>query len=72
LRLVLVMNGDPTRQARKEAKARDIQLVDGAALWQLLAATSCTAAEVEAMAARRLGTMRDVQAAIDMAARTSV
>jgi hypothetical protein len=62
-------NGDLTRQARREAKARDIRLVDGAELWQLLDATPCTAAEVEAMAARRLASMRDVQAAIDMAIR---
>jgi hypothetical protein len=69
LRPVLVTNGELTRRARREAKARDIEVVDGAALQQLLDATPCTAAEVEAMAAQRLASMRDVQAAIDMAAR---
>jgi restriction endonuclease Mrr len=69
LRPILVTNGDLTRQARGEGQARGIQLVDGAELWQLLDATPCTAAEVEAMAARRLASMRDVQAAIDKAGR---
>jgi arylsulfatase A-like enzyme len=50
------------------AKIRDIQFVDGTELWRLLDATPCTAAEVEAMAARRLASMRDVQAALDAAA----
>lgn len=68
LRPVLATNGDLTRRARKEAKARDIQLIDGSQLLRLLAETPCTAAEVEAMEARRLASMRDVQAAIELAA----
>ncbi|MBI4517857.1 MAG: hypothetical protein HY699_18780 [Deltaproteobacteria bacterium] len=68
MRPVLVTNGDLTRGARREARTRDIQVVDGADLWKLLDATPCTAAEVEATAARRLASMRDVQAAIDAAA----
>ena len=70
LRPVLVTNGELTRRIRREAKARDIHLVDGAELLRLLDITPCTAAEVEAMTAGRLATMRDVQAAIDAAART--
>jgi HJR/Mrr/RecB family endonuclease len=66
---VLVTNGELTRRARREARARDIELVDGGDLWKLLDATPCTAAEVEAMAARRLASMRDVQAAIDSMSR---
>jgi SNF2-related domain/Helicase conserved C-terminal domain/Restriction endonuclease len=72
LRPVLVTNGNLTRSTRREAKARDIQLADGPDLWTLLNATPCTAAEVEAMTARRLATMRDVQAAIDLLARTAL
>jgi len=66
---VLVTDGALTRCTRKEVKAPDIQPVDGTDLRRSLNATPCTATEVEAMAARRLATMRDVQAAIDAASR---
>jgi Holliday junction resolvase len=65
LRPLLVTNGQLTRRTRRDGMARDIQMADGADLWKLLDATPCTAAEVEAIASRRLATMRDVQAALD-------
>jgi hypothetical protein len=67
LRPALVTNGTFTRRTRKEARARYLQLLDGAELLRRLDDTPCTAAEVESTAARRLASMRDVQAAIDMA-----
>ena len=51
---VLVTNGGFTSKARKEAKERDIHLMDESDLWRLLDATPCTPADIEAMEGRRL------------------
>ena len=61
---VVVTNGAFTHGARDAAQPRDVELVGGPELWSLLEETPCTPAEVEAMEARRLASMGDVQAAI--------
>jgi hypothetical protein len=50
--------------ARKEAMARDVELVGDLELWKLLSQTPCTRAEIEAMENRRSESMRDVQAGL--------
>lgn len=62
---VLVTNGTFTSAARAEAGSRDVRLVPNAELWQLIEATPCTYAEIEAMNARRLASMRDIQVAME-------
>ena len=63
---IIVTNGTFTRKARREAKERDVKLVAQADLWSLLDGTPCTPGEVTAMQDRRLASMRDVQAAIEL------
>jgi len=64
LRPIIVTNGVFTRTARTAARGRDVELVGDPELSKLLEETPCTPAEVEAMEARRLASMRDVQVAI--------
>jgi len=61
---VIVSNGTFTTMARAEASKRDVQLVGDLELWNLLAESPCTRAEVEASENRRLETMKDVQAGL--------
>jgi hypothetical protein len=61
---VIVSNGTFTSMARKEAMARDVELVGDLELWKLLSQTPCTRAEIEAMENRRSESMRDVQAGL--------
>jgi hypothetical protein len=61
---VVVTNGSFTGQARSLARERDIELVSGPELWNVLEQISCTPGEIEVMESRRLESMRDVQAAI--------
>jgi hypothetical protein len=63
-RPIMVTNGIFTMQAKAHAKERDVELVGEPELGTLLKETPCTPAEIEAMEARRLASMRDVQAAI--------
>jgi hypothetical protein len=65
LRAVLVTNGAFTAKAQREAKIRSIDLIAADDLGRLLAEIPCTLAEVEMMEDRRLGSMRDVQVAIE-------
>jgi len=64
LRSVVVTNGLFTKAARTAAQVRDVELVGEPELSGLLEELPCTPAEVEVMEARRLASMRDVQAAI--------
>lgn len=64
LRSVVVTNGLFTKAARTAAHMRDVELVGHPELSKLLEELPCTPAEVEVMEARRLASMRDVQAAI--------
>ena len=64
LRSTLITNGKLTRQAKRTAMERDVTACGVEELLGLLAAHPCTAADVEAANARRLQSMRDVQARI--------
>lgn len=62
--VVIASNGTFTSMAKAEARTRDVELIGDLELWKLLSDTPCTRAEVEALEARRLESMRDVQAGI--------
>jgi superfamily II DNA or RNA helicase len=64
-RPVLLTNGSFTRQARREAGARDVQLVADTELGRMLEATPCTRGEIEEMETRRLASARNLRAAIE-------
>jgi superfamily II DNA or RNA helicase len=64
LRLIVVTNGVFTHKAKRHAQNSDVELVGDPELWKLLEETPCTPGEIEAMEARRMASMRDVQAAL--------
>lgn len=65
LRPVVVTNGTFTKAARSEGRERDVELVSERELWTLIEETPCTPGEIEAMEARRLGSMADLRAALE-------
>ncbi len=65
IRAVLSTNGTITKQARRLANEAGVHLVAGGDIRQALLKTPCSPGEIEAMEQRRLGSMRDTQAAID-------
>ena len=67
LRPVLFTNGLFTKAVRVEASERGIELIDRNKLAEMLVATPCTAAEVEAAEDCRLASMSDFAAAVDRA-----
>ncbi len=64
MRPVVVTNGQFTRQARRAARERGVELVGCNDLPALLEETPCTPAEAVEMEERRMASMRDVQAAL--------
>jgi hypothetical protein len=61
---VIVSNGTFTSSARKEGIEHEVELIGDLELWKALGETPCTRAELEVAAQRRVGSMRDVQAAL--------
>jgi hypothetical protein len=64
LRLIVVTNGVFSMEAKAYARERDVELVGNPELGILLKGIPSTPAEIEAMEARRLASIRDVQSAI--------
>ena len=65
LKPVLVTNGKLTKAAASQAKASGVLIVASKDLWDLLAKTPCSLAEVEMMESRRIKSMRAVRARIN-------
>jgi hypothetical protein len=66
VRAVLSTNGTITKQARRAADEAGVDLVAGSDIRQALLKTRCSLGEIEAMEQRRLGSMPDTQAAINV------
>jgi SNF2-related domain/Helicase conserved C-terminal domain/Restriction endonuclease len=66
VRLIVATNGAVSRDVRREAVTRNIELLGQDTLVKLLDQHKCTYAEVEVLESSRLETMRDVQAAINL------
>jgi hypothetical protein len=66
IRAVLSTNGTITKQARRVANEAGVHLVAGGDIRQALLKTRCSLGEIEAMEQRRLGSMPDTQAAINV------
>jgi hypothetical protein len=60
LRPILITNGSCTRGARTEARANDIDILEGAEMLRMLNETRCSTAAIEIMASKRARSMPEV------------
>jgi hypothetical protein len=66
IRAVLTTNGTITKRARRLAHEGGVHLQSASDIKQALLKTPCSPGEIEAMEQRRLGSMLDTQAAINV------
>jgi len=64
LRLVIVTNGEATRQTQRAAAERGVEIITAKQLWHLLAATRCTYYDMLALEDQRLASMRELPEAL--------
>ena len=64
LRLVIVTNGEVTRQTQRAATESGVEVITSKQLWPLLAAARCTHYDVLALEDRRLVSMRELPEAL--------
>jgi hypothetical protein len=70
LRLVIVTNGEGTRQTQRAVAERGVEVITANQLWPLLAETRCTYYDVLALEDRRLASMRELPEALRRALST--
>jgi len=70
LRLVIVTNGEATRQAQSAATGPGVEIITAKQLWRILAAAHCTYYDVLALEDRRLASMRELPEALRRALAT--
>jgi HJR/Mrr/RecB family endonuclease len=70
LRLVIMTNGESTRQTHRAAAEHDVEVITAKQLWPILAAAHCTHYDVLALEDRRLASMRELPEALRRALST--
>jgi HJR/Mrr/RecB family endonuclease len=64
LRLIIMTNGEGTRQTQRAAAEYNVEVITAKQLWPILAAAHCTHYDVLALEERRLASMRELPEAL--------